>query len=153
MAYNTLSFDTRLSDNIKNYSFGTLYDEQEVMGLIKHLARFTGVELMLTDRHGEKTLVCGDFSHFEIDVVGDPGIKIRVQDRTIAHLYVKEDTVPADRREETKELISDLANVLAYLGEQSYRYREASIYIDELESRVKDSVRERTDHEKTDPLT
>jgi len=153
MAYNTLSFDTRLSDNIKNYSLETLYDEQEVMGLIKHLARHTGVEMMLTDRHGEKALVCGDFSHFTIDVVGDPGRKIRVQDRTIAHLYVKEETIAADRREEVIELIDDLVRLLSYLGEQSYRYREASIYIDELESQVKDAVKARLDHEKDDPLT
>ena len=153
MAYNILSFDTRLSDNIKNYSLETLYDEQEVMGLIKHLARYTGAELMLTDRHGEKALVCGDFSHFEIDVVGNPGRKIRVQDRTIAHLYVKEDSIPADSRSEVLELIDDLVGLLSYLGEQSYRYREASIYIDELESQVKDSVRVRMDHEKDDPLT
>lgn len=153
MAYNTLSFDTRLSDNIKNYSLETLYDEQQVMGLIKHLARYTGAELMLTDRHGEKALVCGDFSHFEIDVVGDPGRRIRVQDRTIAHLYVKEESIAADRRAEVIELIDDLVKLLSYLGEQSYRYREASIYIDALESQVKDAVKARLDHEKDDPLT
>ncbi|MCR5594799.1 MAG: GGDEF domain-containing protein [Lachnospiraceae bacterium] len=153
MAYNTMSFDERLSENIKNYSLDTLYDENEVMRLIKHLARFAGVELMLTDRHGEKALVCGDFSHFEIDVVGDPGRKVRVQNRTIAHLYVKEDSIDISRHEEICELVDDLVDLLAYLGEQVYRYKESSIYIDELEGQVKDKIARRSDTEKTDPLT
>ena len=153
MAYNTLSFDERLSENIKNYNLETLYDEKEVMGLIKHLARFTGVELMLTDRHGEKALVCGDFSHFAIDVVGDPGRKIRVQNRTIAHLYVKEESIDKDNSAKITELIDDLVGLLSYLGEQSYRYRESSIYIDELESQVKKNDDRRAGQEKIDPLT
>ena len=153
MAYNTLSFDERLSENIKNYDLSTLYDEQKVMGFIKRLARLTGTELMLTDRHGEKFLVCGDFSHFEIDVVNKPGHKIRVQNRTIAHLYVKEESIDPAHVDDTKELIDELVCLLSYLGEQSYRYRESSIYIDELESQVKASADRRSGQEKLDPLT
>ena len=153
MAYNTLSFDERLSENIKNYSLDTLYDEKKVMGVIKRLARLTGMEIMLTDRHGEKALVCGDFSHFAIDVVNDPGYKIRVQNRTIAHLYVKGESIDPSREKESAELIDELVELLSYLGEESYRYRESSIYIDELESQVKESAARRSGQEKTDPLT
>lgn len=153
MAYNTMSFDQRLSENIVHYSLSTLYDESYVADFLKHLAKTAGVELMLTDRHGEKELVVGDFSHFEIDVVNDPGYKIRVQNRTIAHLFVKKESIDSERSDEICKLIDDTVALLAYLGEQAYGYRESSIYVDELEKKVKHSDERRTNTEKEDPLT
>lgn len=153
MAYNTLSFDQRLADNIIHYSLDTLYDANYVFDFLRHLADVAGIELMLTDRHGEKEVVVGDFSHFEIDVVNRPGLKIRVQGRTIAHLYIKEETIDPARAEAIGKLINNTVDILQYIGEQAYGYRESSIYIDELEQTFKSDDARRRNQEKEDPLT
>ena len=153
MAYNTLSFDRRLDENIKNYSLSTLYDQSHILGFLKRIAENTGLELMLTDRHGEKFLAVGDFKQFKIDVVNEPGIKIRVRNRTIAHLYIRDEQISIDKREGMGELLEDTVALLEYLGEQAYGYRESTIYIDELESSIKPVKERRSDTEKEDPLT
>ncbi len=153
MAYNTISFDQRLSENIKNYSLDTLYGASRVFGFLRHLAQSHGLELMLTDRHGEKEVVVGEFSRFSLDVVNDPGYKIRVQGRTIAHLYVKEESIDPSEAGAIRELIEDTVSLLSYLGEQAYGYRESSIYVDELERSLKPSEERRSGQEKEDPLT
>lgn len=153
MAYNNMSFDKRLDENIKNYQLDTLYDGRYVSDFLKRLARLCGIELLFTDRHGEKVLVEGDFSHFEIDVVNAPGIKIRVHNRTIAHLYIKEESIDPEKKELIDKMISDTVELLEHLGELSYGYRESSIYVDELEKAVRPQTERRTNPEKEDPLT
>ena len=62
------------------------------------LAEVLGISLLLTDRHGEKEIVIGDsFVGFHPDVVNEPGRKLRIQNRTIGHLYVKALTPPRMR--------------------------------------------------------
>lgn len=154
MAYDkVLSFDTRIKNNIKNYSLDTIYDSKQVGEYLRHLSRLLGIELMLTDRHGEKSVVVGNFGTDKLDVMADPGIKVRVLDRTVAHLYIKEESIDGSREDEIREMIADTVRFLEILGEQSYKYKESSIYVDELEQMVKRSDERRHHSEKEDPLT
>jgi len=146
MAYNTLSFDYRLAENIKNYTIDSLYDKQALITLLSDLAKNLDIELMLTDRHGKPVCVTGGFTDITVNVETDPGIKIRVCNRTIGHLYV---TGP----DSENSLVSDIVSAIVLLGEQSYRFKESSLYIDELEGMVKKADERRHHSEKSDPLT
>ena len=88
MAYGSIPLEKRLRENIKSYKLENLYDLEKVQKLFRDLGEAFGMELLLTQRHGETAVAVGDFSDFEPDVETEPGRKIRVAERTIGHLYV-----------------------------------------------------------------
>lgn len=83
MGYREVSFEKRIKENIKNYAIKNLYAMDMLAEYLQVLADAYGIELLLTDRHGEKALEIGDFAGFEPDVEKKPGEKIRVADRTV----------------------------------------------------------------------
>ena len=91
MAFGLIPLEKRLKDNIRNYSLDQIFDIGVLSDYLDSLHRTTGISLLLTDRHGEKTVSMGNFVGFKPDTEHAPGNKIKVQNRTIAHLYVKED--------------------------------------------------------------
>ena len=89
MGYDTIPYDKRIKENIKNYALSNLYDTEMLKGYLQNLAEMLEINILLTDRHGEKEIVIGDsFLGFHPDVVNDPGRKIRVQNRTVGHMYI-----------------------------------------------------------------
>ena len=111
------------------------------------------INILLTARHGEKEIVIGDsFLGFYPDVVNDPGRKIRVQDRTIGHLYIKE-IVSAENSGQISDMVDSTVALLEELGEEAYKRRETSIYLEELERLLKERRRQISQNETDDPLT
>ena len=104
MNYKAVPFEQRIKDNVKNYGMDHLYQIDAIAECMKALNALSGLEVLLTERHGEKVVSVGNFAGFTPDVVGDPGRKIRVYGRTVAHLYAKTDSVAADKREEAEKL-------------------------------------------------
>lgn len=153
MAYNTVAFDKRIKENIKNYTLDNLYPVSLLTDYLKTTAKVLGVELLLTDRHGEKTVSAGDFSLFKPDVVNDPGMKLRVCDRTIGHLYIKGMEQALVETELAEKMLSEMIALLANMGQQTYLQSESYFYIDELEEKAKEEIRRQTHREKEDPLT
>lgn len=153
MAYNTLSFDKRIKENIKNYSIDNLYPIGALSDYFKSIACVTKVEILLTDRHGEKILSFGEFQNFKPDVAVEPGISLRICDRTIGHMYVRTDAVDEAQLPIVKEMIDKAIELLIRMGEQTYLYTESSIYIDELEETAHQEKKRTTYSEKEDPLT
>ena len=91
MSYQNIPYDKRIKENIRNYALSNLYDMETVKNYLENLAQVLEINILLTDRHGEKEIVIGDsFLGFHPDVVKEPGRKLRVQNRTIGHLYIKE---------------------------------------------------------------
>ncbi len=86
MAFGRLSLEKRLKENIKNYSLDQLLDIGKVSDYLSTLSKVSGISFLLVDRHGEKEVSVGNFVGFRPDVVNSPGRKIRVENRTIAHL-------------------------------------------------------------------
>jgi len=153
MSYQTVPFDKRIKENIKNYALFNLYDMEMLKGYLENLATLLEINILLTDRHGEKEIVIGDsFLGFHPDVVAEPGRKLRIQNRTIGHLYIKE-LVPG----QNERLISDVMNgtlaMLAKLGEEVYLHREGNIYREELERKLEEKKRMSSQQEKEDVLT
>lgn len=89
MAYGSMTMEERLKEHIKEYSLENLLDLSLVKACFEDISKVLGIELLLTQRHGETAVEVGNFAGFEPDVVNDPGRKLRVFNRTIGHLYVK----------------------------------------------------------------
>ena len=151
MAYGSIPLEKRLRENIKSYKLENLYDLEKVQKLFRDLGEAFGMELLLTQRHGETAVAVGDFSDFEPDVETEPGRKIRVAERTIGHLYVKLSSPEAGQKIEA--VLDDLAELYSFLGEKQYRFRETAIYADELEDALEKDRYQAKHGEHVDALT
>lgn len=153
MGYQTVPYEKRIKENIKNYSLSTLYDLEIVQNYLRNLAKILDVSILLTDRHGEKRIVIGEeLSELKPDVVNEPGLKIRVQNRTMAHLYyiahgMGRDEILCD------EMIRETVSLLEKLGEEAYLHKEGSLYMDELEKQLTDRRSKSIRGEQEDALT
>lgn len=153
MGYQSIPYDKRVKENIRNYSFSNLYHMDTVKEYLKNLAKAVGISILLTDRHGEKEILIGDgFVGFRPDVVNEPGRKVRVQNRTIGHLYVKE-TKPYQDDCLVQDLMDGTVRLLERLGEETYLRHESSIYLEELEVLLKEKRRQVIQNETDDALT
>lgn len=134
MAYGALPLEQRLKENIKDYSLENLFDLKKVEEYFSNLRAALGVEVLLTQRHGETAVEVGDFSGFIPDVVNEPGRKIRVLGRTVGHLYAK--TQQVSDSELIEKLLDNIVDIYANMGEKHYLYRETAIFADELEAKT-----------------
>lgn len=153
MEYNAVPFEKRIKENIKNYAMDNLYPVDSLRAHLKALAVITGLELLLTDRHGEKVVSIGNFAGFIPDVVGEPGRKIRVYNRTIAHLYSKTEGVAPEKVQDVEKMLDEAVKLFSCLGEEAYLHREYAIYVDELEDKLKEKHTQIAEGENVDALT
>lgn len=153
MDYMAIPFEKRIKENIRNYALDNLYALDTLTEYCKALCAATDVALLITERHGEKIVSVGGFAGFTPDVVGNPGRKVRVYGRTIAHLYADTDKVPEERRQAVEHLLDGFAKMLSHWGEEAYLHMESSIYMDELEEEVGVQHVQTARGEKDDVLT
>lgn len=153
MGYDSIPYEKRVKENIRNYSLGNLYDMEIMKSYLSNLAQVLEINILLTDRHGEKEVVIGDsFLGFHPDVVNDPGRKIRVQNHTVGHLYIN----PLNKNRDERligEMVDETVQLFARLGEEVYLRRESSIYLEELEKQLADKQRAVAANEREDVLT
>ncbi len=133
MAFGLTSLEKRFKENIKNYGVDQLLDIASLSDYLGALSKATGISFLLVDRHGEKEVSVGNFVGFRPDVVSEPGRKIRVENRTIAHLYVKEDEI---REPYAARLVECIAAEMSARALSNYMQIETSIYADELEKKL-----------------
>ena len=70
MGYDSIPYEKRVKENIRNYSLGNLYDMEIMKSYLSNLAQVLEINILLTDRHGEKEVVIGDsFLGFHPDMV------------------------------------------------------------------------------------
>ncbi len=153
MAYGTVSFEKRIKENIRNYRLKNLYDEETFQRYLKHLAELLEVDILITDRHGEKAFVIGNFQGFVPDVVREPGRKLRLEGRTVGHVYYKLEKVAEERQEAVRELLEDTVDLLEQWGYDSYVRKETAIYADELEKETHKGMQGLQHAEREDVLT
>lgn len=153
MDYKAIPFEKRIKENIRNYALDNLYHIDTLTEYCKVLCQVADLEILLTERHGEKVVSVGNFAGFTPDVVGEPGRKIRVYGRTIAHLYTRTDKVPEEKLAQTEKLLNELAAMLSQWGEEAYLHTESSIYLDELEEQIGVQHIQTARGEKEDALT
>ena len=153
MDYKAIPFEKRIKENIRNYALHNLYAIDVLTDCCKSLCAVADVSLLITERHGEKIVSVGRFAGFTPDVVGNPGRKVRVYGRTIAHLYAETDKVPEEKRQTVEHLLDGFVNMLSQWGEEAYLHCESSIYMDELEEKVGVQHVQTAKGEKEDVLT
>ncbi len=153
MDYNIVSYEKRIKENIKNYAIRNLYAMDLLTEYLEAVAEEYGLELLLTDRHGEKAVAVGNFEGFEPDVVKEPGEKLRIADRTVGHLYVRYEGVAEERVKAAQKALRLTMDILASLGTEAYMHRESVSYIDELETRLENGHHQKQYSEKEDILT
>ena len=153
MDYKAIPFEKRIKENIRNYALDNLYALDVLTDYCRALYAVTNVAVLITERHGEKIVSVGGFAGFTPDVVGNPGRKVRVYGRTIAHLYADTKKVSEDKRQDVDQLLDGFANMLSQWGEAAYLHRESSIYMDELEEKVGVQHVQTAKGEKEDALT
>lgn len=150
MAFGLVPLEKRLKDHIRNYSLDQIFDIGVLSDYLDSINKLTGLSLLLTDRHGEKAVSLGNFVGFKPDTVHAPGKKIRVEGRTIAHLYIKEEELDTESK---KEFIDNLVIMLTRQAEKTYESAELSLYADELEKCLEKEQYRVTHGQKEDALT
>lgn len=136
MDYKAIPFEQRIKENIRSYSMDNLYALDTLAEYCKALSAVTGAALLLTERHGEKIISVGGFAGFTPDVVGEPGRKVKVYGRTIAHLYAETGKVPEEKRQAVERMLDGFAAMLSHWGEETYLHTETAIYVDGLEQKL-----------------
>lgn len=131
MMYGTISLEKRIKEHIREYQLENLFSMDFLEDYLKSLAETLHVELLLTGRHGEKAVVLGDFDNFTPDVVNEPGLKLRVANRTVGHFYSKLDSLADEDKKKAELLLNNTVLCLSMLGEKTYMHRETSIYLEE----------------------
>ena len=153
MEYHNISLEQRITENIKDYGPEHLYPLEEVKAYLYDLAAYTNAQFLLTDRHGLHIAETEDYAGFEPDVVNAPGIKIRVENRTVAHLYVSVEKVAAEQKEIVERLFNRTAAGLSAYGQESYLHKELDLYSNILEQKVEKEKYRVTHGDKEDVLT
>lgn len=136
MDYKTISFEQRIKENIRSYSIDNLYALDTLTEYCKALSAVTDAALLITERHGEKVISVGGFAGFTPDVVGNPGRKVRVYGRTIAHLYAETNKVPEEKKQAVERMLDGFAAMLSHWGEETYLHTETAVYADEMEQKL-----------------
>lgn len=153
MDFHTVSLDQRVLENIKGYDLDHLYPVTLIKDFLCSLSECTKAGFLLTDRHGKHVVCTQEYQAFEPDVVENPGVKIRVENRTVAHFYLNLDRVEEDRRKQTEKLFERAIELIASYGQESYLHKELDLYSNELEQ-LREQEKFRVTHgDKEDVLT
>lgn len=116
MDYKVIPFEQRIKENIRSYALDNLYTLDVLTEYCKAFCAAADVAILITERHGEKIVSVGGFAGFTPDVVGEPGRKVRVYGRTIAHLYAETGKVPEERRAAVERMLDSFAAMLSHWG-------------------------------------
>lgn len=152
MRYGKNTFDEQLKENIRGYRSKDLYDLQVVEWQMQGLCDKYGLELMLTDRHGELAVVIGNFEDTTPDVVKNPGKRVRICNHTTGHLYVQT-TGDSGLTPDASNAIDMFIRLLEGWGHQSYMARELDEYREELENKLETGRQKNGGEDRTDVLT
>ena len=136
MDYKAIPFEQKIKENIRSYALDNLYTLDVLTEYCKAFCAVADVAVLITERHGEKIVSVGGFAGFTPDVVGEPGRKVRVYGRTIAHLYAETGKVPEEKRQAVERMLDGFAAMLSHWGEETYLHTETAIYADELEQKL-----------------
>lgn len=130
-------FEKRMTQNSKNYSPKDLFDLETAKVMLSQLNESFGLDTLMTDRHGSILMTFGDFGDFKPDVVNKPGNKIKVEGRTVCHIYAKYDNVSTEKFDAASRLLDAYIQTLEEYSQKSYMASEGAIYISELEDQLR----------------
>ena len=153
MAYGFLSLEQRMKDNVKDCNLGLLFNKVQMTEYLKNLSSVLAIDILVTERHGEKLLAIGDFTGFVPNEVNEPGRKIQVLNHTVGHMHIRMDKIAETKVEGVNEFLDSVVGELSVEAEKAYRYREIAIYADELEAKLEKEQYQVKHGDKEDALT
>lgn len=148
--FNKGSLEKNLKENIRNYDLKSLYDIDEVKKQIEALTEMTGLGILITTRHGESNIMSGWTKDIENDVDNNPGIKMQIMKRTMAHIYLDYSNITVDEAV-LKKFVDSLIETYTVSGTRSYELREIQSYLGDKEG--VDDLKFVQNDQKCDPLT
>lgn len=151
MAYGSIPLDKRLKDNIRNYKLTSLYDAEVILDLLKGINKLADVDVMITERHGEKVFAVGEWAG--VDLEACEATKIRICEQIVANVYVVMDRVADEDKTVVQKLIDAMIATIATLGDKTYRTKELEIYADELDGKMSKQTYQAKNGDKIDELT
>lgn len=151
MAYGSIPLDKRLKDNIRNYKLTSLYDAEVILDLLKGINKLADVDVMITERRGEKVFAVGEWAG--VDLAACEATKIRICEQIVANVYVVMDRVADEDKAVVQKLIDAMIATIATLGDKTYRTKELEIYADELDGKMSKQTYQAKNGDKTDELT
>lgn len=149
--FNKVTLEKALKDNIRNYQLDMLFDMDTVREEMESLSAVTNVGFLVTNRHGDKSIYVNWNGDKNVDVDANPGIKLRIAQRTMAHIYVDYSKVSKDI-DATKKLIDAIIKGFEIDGQKSYELMEIKTYVDTVMGENGQDLTFNKD-EKKDPLT
>lgn len=153
MMYGAVPLEKRMKEHIREYQLENLFSMDFLKDYLESLAKILHIDMLLTGRHGEKAVVIGNFDSFEPDVVNEPGIKLRVENRTVGHFYCRLEGLSPEEKKNAELLLNNTILFLSMLGEKTYLYRETSIYLEEQLVQKEAEALQAKNHEREDVLT
>lgn len=148
-----IAFEQRIGQNSKNYFPKDLFNLETAKEMLVQMKESFGLDTLMTDRHGGIIMTIGDFGDFKPDVVNKPGNKIRVEGRTVCHIYAKYDNVAAENFDAVNKLLGAYIATLEGYSGKSYMASEQAVYISELEQQLEKEVSQIKQSGQNDPLT
>ena len=148
-----IAFAQRLELNSKNYHPNDLFDIKAAGDFLAQMCESFGLYTLMTDRHGTILMVNGDFGDFKPDVVNKPGIKIKVKERTVCHIYANYEHVSDENKDAAEKMLDSYIKTLTGYSDRSYIASEQSVYIDELEEKLEREEYLIKHEQQNDPLT
>lgn len=132
MGYKTNGYEKSILENIKQYTINDLIDQSKIMDSFFKPAEAFGIKILMTQRHGEVFL-----SSLEVDEnnlkENAKDEKIRVQNRTVAHVYADFTAVDNGNIEPVKNWYQSMLFTLTEWMQEVYLRKEAENYIFEFE--------------------
>lgn len=129
MGVTKLSYLEGKKEHIKNYRLADFIKSEKLDASFFAPAHALGMELLLVERHGIGFLATAKYENTKINVVENPGDKLRVEDRTVGHLYVDFSDVDEKNRELAQKWYQSEYEKLGQLIEAAYVKKEAEDYI------------------------
>ena len=134
MTLKKIPLEQRMKENIKNYGLELLFSHEILVEQLVTLADQYELQILIVDRYGKRVMEHGNFKDFCPDVVKNPGMKLRVWNRTIGHIYVKNEDQSEFVNGKALLALVERIHFLEMYGEEVYLHREYALYAQEMES-------------------
>ncbi len=125
------TYQSNIEENIKQYCLEDLVNREKVREVFLLPAQEFGMELCITCRHGEEFLATPKYQGYEADVISQPGDKLRVQNRTVGHVYADFSQVDTPYAQTVQNWYRAMLSLLGDWLQETYLRKEAENYISE----------------------
>lgn len=138
-------YESRIVENIKQYRVDDLLEKEKIKAVFLRPAEAFGMQLLITDRHGEAFLASPKYIENTMDMTSQQADKLRVANRTVGYVYADFSQVAEKDANVVQEWYQAMILLLTDLLVETYLHKEAENYIFESVTVPSESSQEKTD--------